>query len=249
MASAERNYPPGEDLATEWILFAEAISLEREAATALNARGNMDPGMRRRYCVTRGETSCSVGQNRPPRFPDEIPERLARMVRVRNLAPYRQGKHCGRSGANRVGQHGRRIIAPGTEQQTVCKVLLVQNQAIFGLGASPILLLPNRLISGKPTAAIAREAGCGARYVRRLAQEQTTRLLIAELMRPYLPQLARCLALAVNAIERALSAQQDWLEDHFAQLAGVDRLRRYLEMAQGSLATSRPSPTPHRKRA
>jgi hypothetical protein len=47
------------------------------------------------------------------------------------------------------------------------------------------------VISGKPTAVIAKEAGCGARDVRRLAQDQMTRLLISELMRPFLPQLAR----------------------------------------------------------
>jgi hypothetical protein len=42
----------------------------------------------RRYCVTRGETPCSVGQNRVARFPDEVPERLARIARSRDLAPY-----------------------------------------------------------------------------------------------------------------------------------------------------------------
>jgi hypothetical protein len=53
MASAERKYPPDENLATEWLLYAEAISLEREAATALTPRGNMDPGMQDRYTQLR----------------------------------------------------------------------------------------------------------------------------------------------------------------------------------------------------
>jgi hypothetical protein len=75
--------------------------------------------------------------------------------------------------------------------------------------------------------------------VRRLAQEQTTRLLIAELMRPYLPQLARCLALAVNAIERALSAQQDWLEDHFAlRRSGARKRCATTNPLDGGLTTS-----------
>jgi len=55
-----------------------------------------------------------------------------------------------------------------------------------------------------------------------------TRLLISELMWPFLPQLARCQAQAFQAIERGLSARKDSLEDHFAQLAAVDRLIRYL---------------------
>jgi hypothetical protein len=87
-------------------------------------------------------------------------------------------------------------------------------------------------------------ASTGFNSVARLQKSNAIRflrLLISELMRPCLPQLARCLA-HVKAIERALSAQKDSLEDHFAQLAAVDRLRRYLEMAQGRLPTPRPSP-------
>ena len=65
-----------------------------------------------------------------------------------------------------------------------------------------------------------------------------TRLLISELLRPYQLRLARCMVLAVHAIVRALDAQKKTREDHYAQLAAVDQLTRYLEMAQG--------PTPSR---
>ena len=89
------------------------------------------------------------------------------------------------------------------------------------------------VITGKSRAVIAQEAGCQARHVRRLAQELPTRLLISELLRPYQLGLARCMVLAVNAIVRALDDQKKTPEDHYAQLAAVDQLTRYLEMAQG----------------
>ena len=41
------------------------------------------------------------------------------------------------------------------------------------------------------------------------------------------------MVLAVNAIVRALDAQKKTPKDHYAQLAAVDQLTRYLEMAQG----------------
>jgi hypothetical protein len=45
----EKKYPPEAGLATEWILFAEALMLERETAMALNPKRHMDPDMRQRY--------------------------------------------------------------------------------------------------------------------------------------------------------------------------------------------------------
>jgi len=45
------------------------------------------------------------------------------------------------------------------------------------------------------------------------------------------PSPATCVA--VHAIVRALDAQKKTREDHYAQLAAVDQLTRYLEMAQG----------------
>jgi hypothetical protein len=46
-------------------------------------------------------------------------------------------------------------------------------------------------IQGKAPAAIAREAGCSIRHVRRLSVEPETQLLIRDLLAPYKPGLAR----------------------------------------------------------
>jgi len=94
-------------------------------------------------------------------------------------------------------------------------------------------LVATGLLAGKSQAVIAGEAGCQPRHVRRLAREPATHFLIRELLRPYGRQLARCTALAVSAIFRALQARKQTTEDHGAQLAGVGRLAKLLKMAQG----------------
>lgn len=97
------------------------------------------------------------------------------------------------------------------------------------------------IVAGKNYSTIAREAGCSPRHVQKLASEQSTKIIISELLAPHRAQLARMIAPALAAIGRAMKAKKTSKEDHYAQLNGVDRLGRYLEMAQGKLAEEAPA--------
>jgi hypothetical protein len=91
--------------------------------------------------------------------------------------------------------------------------------------------------------AIAKAAGCGPRYVQRLAAEPATRMIIAELLQPYQRELEAAIRLALAAILAALKAKHGDPTDHATRLRATEMLRAYLELAQGGEAPPRAGAT------
>ncbi|HUK91203.1 MAG TPA: hypothetical protein VLZ81_12430, partial [Blastocatellia bacterium] len=76
-------------------------------------------------------------------------------------------------------------------------------------------------LRGMKTAAIAQEAGCGARHVRILQAEEATQVLIRNLLRPYRENLRRLIPTAIRAVHRGLQAQKTTHSDIAAQMLAV----------------------------
>jgi hypothetical protein len=88
-------------------------------------------------------------------------------------------------------------------------------------------------IAGQPASAIAAEAGCSERHVRRLLAEPETQFLISDVMQPHREVLRLMAKRAVAAVERGMKAQKKTKADHFTQLRAVERYGELLELAEG----------------
>jgi len=88
-------------------------------------------------------------------------------------------------------------------------------------------------VAGKPTRAIAREAGCTPRHAQRLASEPATQFLITEALRPHRARLTKLAGQALAVVASGLRAKKKTPIDHFTRLRSVERLGDLLELAQG----------------
>jgi hypothetical protein len=88
-------------------------------------------------------------------------------------------------------------------------------------------------VVGKPTNAIAREAGCTPRHAQRLASEPETQFLITEALRPHRKRLERMAAHAIRVVDSGLRANKKTPIDHFTRLRAVERYADLMQLAQG----------------
>ena len=89
------------------------------------------------------------------------------------------------------------------------------------------------VIAGQRTSITARHLGCSARHVRRLAAERDTFFLIAEVLRPLVPQFVALIPWVLNAIKQGLTAMKTDEADHLTRLNAVIRFCKLLKMAEG----------------